>query len=109
MKELPSSVTIRGIRWNIKRVNNNHPALKRDKYSKERDYYGCCDKWGEVGPECTIYVRKDLTDQIAWETLLHEMLHAIAYGFKPFDLKYETPVEIAAGELLSILRQWKFL
>lgn len=107
--DLPTRGMIRGIFWDIKRVTGEHPVLKRDKFVKDRDYYGCCDKYGDYGPPCTIYVRKDLKGQIAWETLWHEVFHAIGWGFKPFDMKKEVFVEITAGEVLSLCRQWGLL
>ena len=100
---------VRGIEWSVVRADNNHPALEEDAYSKERAYYGCCDKYGDYGPECTVYVREGLSPQIAWMTLWHEFIHAVAYGFKPFDMKKEVPVEILSGEILSLCRQWGLL
>lgn len=106
---LPKKVIIRGLIWCIKEVPGDHPVLEKDAYSKERQYYGCCDKYGDYGPELTIYIRKGLSLQVGWETLFHELAHAIAYGFKPFDLKKEMPVEIFAGEVFSACRQWHLL
>ena len=109
MKTLPTHALIRGIDWEIKRVDGEHPALKKDQFLKERQYYGCCDKYGDYGPDCTLYTLKGISLQVAWETLWHEVFHAICWGFKPFDLKKEMPIEILAGETLSLCRQWKLL
>lgn len=109
MRAIPTEAWVRGLRWTIKQVPGSHPVLEKDAYSKEREYYGCCDKYGDYGPELTIYIREGLSRQVSWEVLWHEAFHAIAYGFKPFDLKKEVPIEIMAGEVLSLCRQWHLL
>jgi len=111
MNSLPKEGYVRGLKWTVKRVDGNHPALVNESKSDKdvRPYYGMCDKFGYYGPELTIYVRKGLTPQVAWETLIHEFAHAIQWGFKPFDLTKEMPVEIFAGEFFGLLRQWKLL
>lgn len=109
MNRLPTEAYIRGLKWTVTRVDTNHKALEKDAYTKERGYYGCCDKYGDYGPELTIYVRASASPQVAWETLWHECVHAIAFGIKPFDIKREMPVEVIAGEIMSLCRQWGLL
>lgn len=111
MNPLPNDAYIRGLKWTVKRVAGDHPALVNESTSEKdvRPYYGKCDKFGDDGPELTIYVRKGLAPQVAWETLIHESAHAIQWGFKPFDLTKEMPVEIFAGEFFGLLRQWGLL
>lgn len=109
MKSLPTHAMIRGLDWQIKRVPGTHPAIAKDENNPDRPYYGLCDKYGEYGGELTMYVNKNSTLQVQWETLWHEVFHAISWGFKPFNLKHEMPIEILAGEVLSLCRQWDFL
>ena len=86
------NLIIKGVRWDIKKVKDGHPVLKDD--------YGCTDF-----DSTTIFILKTLSNEMTWATLIHEVLHVIAFGYDGLDLCHEWGVEATAGELMSIFRQ----
>ena len=85
-------LTIKGVKWKIKRVPPGHKLLE--------DNYGCVDY-----DTTTMYLRKNLTPETMWNTFWHEVAHIIAFGYDKLDLTEEWGVEATAGELMNITRQ----
>jgi len=86
------NLIIKGVKWDIKKVKDGHPVLKND--------YGCTDY-----DSTTIFILKTLSNEMTWATLIHEVLHVIAFGHDGLDLCHEWGVEATAGELLNVFRQ----
>ena len=86
------NLIIKGVKWDIKKVKDGHPVLKND--------YGCTDY-----DSTTIFILKTLSNEMTWATLIHEVLHVIAFGHDGLDLCHEWGVESTAGEIMNVSRQ----
>ncbi len=93
MRKLTSQrVTIRGIRWDI--------TVTDDVYNDNGEScFGICDYDNNK-----LLVRSDLPENVKWETLLHEILHAVTKPY-PSDMSDEFTINCISSEIFSILAQ----
>lgn len=87
----PRSVPIKGVKWKVRVVPSDHPALGDD----------CCGTYDLHNQ--TIYIDRGLSIPLRWATFYHEVFHIIAIGHERFDLCEESYVETLSGEVYAIV------